>query len=129
MDPSETWPDELADGTKPWVIRKPDGYWARVPKDCYFMLGDNRTQSSDSRSWGFVHRSRIVGKAWFSFWPPERARFLNGDPMKPAQRGSPTRFWSLSLLTIAGLSAMWLVPKRLRGKKSAACAYDYSEEK
>ena len=45
---------------------------AVIPKDKYFVLGDNRNNSSDSRSgWTVLHRD-IIGKAWLSVWPPER---------------------------------------------------------
>ena len=39
-----------------------------VPSDCYFVLGDNREDSLDSRSWGFVPRERIVGRARLVLW-------------------------------------------------------------
>ena len=43
-----------------------------VPEDCYFMMGDNSANSSDSRFWGFVPRKNIVGKALLVFWPLSR---------------------------------------------------------
>jgi signal peptidase I len=43
-----------------------------IPPDHYFMMGDNRGQSDDSRFWGPVPRDWIIGEAFFTYWPPER---------------------------------------------------------
>jgi signal peptidase I len=44
-----------------------------VPSGCYFVLGDNSTNSSDSRYWGGVPRKNIIGRVSFCYWPPQRA--------------------------------------------------------
>ena len=43
-----------------------------VPPDHYFMMGDNRGESDDSRYWGPVPRDWIIGKAFATYWPPDR---------------------------------------------------------
>jgi signal peptidase I len=43
-----------------------------VPKDSYFLLGDNSTNSLDSRYFGSIRRSEIVGRLVFCYWPPSR---------------------------------------------------------
>jgi signal peptidase I len=43
-----------------------------IPKDKYFVLGDNSANSYDSRYWGFVGQEDIIGKAIFIWWPLQR---------------------------------------------------------
>jgi signal peptidase I len=47
-----------------------------IPPGYYFMMGDNRDFSDDSRFWGPVPRSWIIGAAFFTYWPPDRIGFL-----------------------------------------------------
>ncbi len=54
----------------------------RIPKDYYLMIGDNRNGSNDSRYWGLVHRSQIVGRAEFTWMPISRAKKLTNPHAK-----------------------------------------------
>jgi signal peptidase I len=47
-----------------------------VPPDHYFMMGDNRGRSDDSRFWGPVPRDQIIGQAFLTYWPPQRIGLL-----------------------------------------------------
>jgi len=47
-----------------------------VPQGDYYVMGDNRPDSEDSRFWGPVPRAWIIGKAFFTYWPPDRVGFL-----------------------------------------------------
>jgi signal peptidase I len=57
--------------------RDSQSYPARkIPADSYFMMGDNRSSSCDSRRWGTVLRNRIVGRVFAVYWPPPRIHIL-----------------------------------------------------
>lgn len=47
-----------------------------VPENRYYMMGDNRNDSTDSKYWGFLPKERIVGRAYFRFWPLNRISVL-----------------------------------------------------
>ena len=48
------------------------GSWPRVPAGHYFFLGDDRSHSCDSRTWGTVPRSNLIGPVIVTYWPPNR---------------------------------------------------------
>jgi signal peptidase I len=50
----------------------------RVPEGEYFMLGDNRANSCDSRKWGAVPASSLIGPVIFTYWPPDRISYHTG---------------------------------------------------
>jgi signal peptidase I len=48
----------------------------RIPSGMWFMMGDNRGLSDDSRFWGPVPAAWIIGNAFFTYWPPDRIGFF-----------------------------------------------------
>jgi signal peptidase I len=83
--PGDTW--EEKDGyvyingkrlDEPYVEaerRKQDGRTLplkKIPGDQFFMMGDNRGSSCDSREWGTVPRANLIGKVFATYWPPSR---------------------------------------------------------
>ena len=70
---------------EPYILSKTDWMPCRddmycgpftVPEDNYFMMGDNRGNSQDSRFWGFLPKNRVIGRAIFVFWPLNRVQKL-----------------------------------------------------
>jgi signal peptidase I len=66
-------PTEPFRGTgKPWSLEEP----FTVPAGHYFLMGDNRTVSDDSRDWGPASRREIIGEAFMTYWPLSRLHGL-----------------------------------------------------
>jgi signal peptidase I len=64
---------------QPWSHYEPLGRRignVHVPANHYFMMGDNQPASCDSRYWGTIPRSSIIGKAFIRIWPLSRIGFL-----------------------------------------------------
>ncbi len=60
------------DGAPSCTFRRP----IVIPPGDYFMMGDNRGDSEDSRFWGPVPDKWVIGVAFFTYWPPDRIGFL-----------------------------------------------------
>jgi signal peptidase I len=72
IDHGQVWVNDnaLAERYVPPMYRDTRSYAATViPDDCYFVMGDHRSISSDSREFGVVERDLIYGKAVFVYWP------------------------------------------------------------
>jgi signal peptidase I len=57
---------------EPYISEPPNYKYPtdQVPPDQYFVLGDNRNNSTDSHTGWFLPRQNIIGKAWITYWPP-----------------------------------------------------------
>ena len=74
--------DGVEKTNEPYITPCGDGPACNLPKTItippgeYFMMGDNRGASDDSRFWGPVPRSWIIGQAFATYWPPDRIGLL-----------------------------------------------------
>ncbi len=69
--------DPYAHGQPTLSLARPDTDLAPtvVPPGYYYMMGDNRTSSADSRAWGPVRRSQLIGRVFVTYWPVGRLSF------------------------------------------------------
>ena len=63
---------------EPYVTHQDQSNMAllHIPADFFFVLGDNRKASHDSRDWGLVPADNVIGRAWLGYWPLNRFKVL-----------------------------------------------------
>jgi signal peptidase I len=65
-------PDRRDDRTMGLADIPPRKRYTRIPKGYYLMMGDNRRSSCDSRVWGLVPRTSLIGPVFATYWPLDR---------------------------------------------------------
>jgi signal peptidase I len=100
-----------------------------VPPNDYFVLGDNRGGSSDSRDWGFVPKANVIGRAALVYWPlsQDNNGFLpnvssvfadvHQHGASPAALKSPLTDNTEALLLLAAPPLFLVFPRRRRGQQ------------
>lgn len=77
IDESYLSPERNRQPRERWAQMATRHDWKYIKPHYYFVMGDNRDASNDSRSWGLVPEKYIYGKAMFRYWPLERLGSLN----------------------------------------------------
>jgi signal peptidase I len=84
---------------EPYTLEPPHYFMPpeEIPAGHYFVLGDNRNNSTDSHRGWTVPRENIIGKAWITYWPPYRWRLVEHYTINPGTQA--TKFTEPSLTT------------------------------
>jgi signal peptidase I len=78
---------------EPYIKSSPNYTMAKleVPKDNYFVLGDNRNHSNDSHYGWLLPRENLIGKAWLSTWPPADWGLVQNYPIEKQLAAATTQ--------------------------------------